>query len=87
MKDIYQVDCIERKNYKKYLFSDPQKELIKQLYQNDTSTVDIGKMFNVSHKTIAKVLDGLGMPRIGAGKRIYAINEHYFDEIDTQNKS
>ena len=87
MKDIYQVDCIERKNYKKYLFSDPQKELIKQLYQNDTSTVDIGKMFNVSHKTIAKVLDGLGMPRIGAGKRIYAINEHYFDEIDTQNKA
>ena len=28
MKDIYEVECIEKKNYKKYIFSEEQKDLV-----------------------------------------------------------
>ena len=87
MDEIYNVEYIERKNYKKYLFSDDQKELIKKLYQNNNSTVSIGKMFGVSHKTIAKILEELDVERIDVGKRHYILNEYYFDNIDTPNKA
>ena len=87
MENIYKVDYIERKNYKKYIFSDEQKELIKKLYQDGNSTVSIGKLFNVSHKTIARMLESLGISRTGVGKRQYKLNEHYFDKIDTPNKA
>ena len=87
MNDIFKVNYIERKNYKKYLFSDEQKELIKNLYQNGNSTESIGELFGVSYKTITRVLDKLNVPLIGVGKRQYGLNENYFDYIDTQNKA
>ena len=87
MDNIFNVSYIERKNYKKYLFSDEQKELIKQLYQDGNSTVSIGKMFSVSHKTIAKILEEFNISRTGVGRRQYALNENYFDVIDTPNKA
>lgn len=87
MNTIYEVNYIERKNYKKYFFTDEQKDLIKKLYNENNSTVNIGKLFNVSHKTIAKILGELNIQRTGISRRHYTLNEFYFDNIDDQNKA
>lgn len=87
MESIYNVECIERKNYKKYIFTDEQKSLVTKLYKEFGSSVDVGKMFNVSHKVIAKILEEKGIKRTAAKKRKYQINENYFDIIDTPNKA
>lgn len=87
MENTYKVECIEKKNYKKYIFTEDQKQLIKQLYLDNKSTPEIGKMFGVGHKVIAKILDECGIKRTGASRRQYKINEHYFDQIDTPNKA
>lgn len=87
MINIYKVDTIERKNYKKYLFTEEQKKLICDLYEEYGSTVKVGEKFGVGHKVIAKVLKEFGIARTAASKRKYALNEHYFDEIDTPNKA
>jgi len=44
-------------------------------------------MFNVSHKTITKVLEKNHIPRIGVGRRKYKLDESYFDHIDTPEKA
>lgn len=87
MESIYNVECIERKNYKKYIFTDEQKSLVVKLYKELGSSVDVGKMFNVSHKIITKILEEKGIKRTAAKKRKYQINENYFDKIDTPNKA
>ena len=69
-----------------YISADDQ-EKIKNLYLSGISTVKIGKMFNVSHKKIARILDQLGIPRTGVGRRKYGLLENYFDQIDTPNKA
>ena len=81
------VKCIEKNNYKKYIFSEDQKQDIVELYQSGNSTVLIGKMYNVGHKVIAKVLSEFNIQRTGVGKRRYKINEDYFDQIDTPDKA
>ena len=87
MESIYQVEYIERKNYKKYIFTKEQEELIVKLYQECGSTTKVGRAFGVEHKVIERVLRRLGIDRTGAGRRSYRLNEHYFDEIDTPNKA
>lgn len=87
MMNIYQVNTIEHKNYKKYLFTEEQKELVCDLYKECGSTVTVGKKFGVGHKVIAKILEEFGIARTAASKRTYTLNEQYFDEIDTPNKA
>lgn len=87
MEDIYKVECIEKKNYKKYIFSEEQKDLVVKLYGELGSSVDVGKLFNVGHKVITKILAEKGIDRTAQKNRQYKINEHYFDEIDTPNKA
>ena len=87
MEGVYKVECIERKNYKKYIFTKEQKDLVVKLYNELGSSVDVGERFNVGHKVITKILEERGIKRTAAKKRQYKINEHYFDEIDTQNKA
>ena len=87
MDDIYKVEYIEKKNYKKYIFTEEQKDLVVQLYNKFGSSVDVGKLFNVGHKVITKILEEKGVKRTAAKKRQYKINENYFDEIDTPNKA
>ena len=87
MEGIYKVEYIERKNYKKYIFTDEQKDLVAKLYNELGSSVDVGKLFNVGHKVITKILEEKGIERTAAKKRQYKINEHYFDEVDTPNKA
>lgn len=87
MESIYKVECIEKKNYKKYIFTEEQKDLVAKLYCELGSSVDVGKLFNVGHKIIAKILEEKGVKRTAAKNRRYKINENYFDIIDTQNKA
>jgi hypothetical protein len=87
MKSVYKVECIEKKNYKKYIFTEEQKDLVVKLYNELGSSVDVGKLFNVGHKVVTKVLEEKGIKRTAAKKRQYKINECYFDEIDTPNKA
>lgn len=87
MENIYKVECIEKKNYKKYIFTEKQKDLIVDLYNKMGSSVDVGTLFGVGHKVITKVLDEKGIKRTAAKRRQYKINEHYFDVIDTPNKA
>lgn len=68
-------------------FSNIQQEEIVKMYKNNISTVKIGKKYNVSHKVISKVLEKNGIERTGVGRRKYFLNENYFDEINTPNKS
>lgn len=71
--------------YKDFSYEDNQR--IIQMYQSGVSTVQIGKLFRVSHKVIARVLDRFNIKRVGNGRRKYSIDESYFDEIDTPNKA
>ena len=73
--------------YNEIIFSEVEINKIINMYKSNISTVTIGKEFNVSHKTIAKVLDKQGIPRTGISRRKYQIDEKYFDKIDNPNKA
>lgn len=65
-----------------------QKEKIKELYLNGMSSVDIGKLYNCTHKPILAILEELGINRDQKRfVRKYKLNEHYFDFIDNSNKA
>lgn len=51
------------------------------------STVKIGKLFNVGHKVIARLLENNNISRTGASRRKYMLNESYFDDINTPEKA
>lgn len=68
-----------------YIKIKPEDELsVCDMYLSGKSTVEIGKMFNCSNHTVACVLEKHGIDR---RHRKYAINEHYFDSVDTPNKA
>lgn len=77
----------KKKSYKN--FSNEEKENIVKLYLEGKSTVEIGKMYNFNHHSIAAVLDECHVDRRDASRchRTYSVNEEYFDNIDTQNKA
>lgn len=78
----------EKPNYNEIIFTDEQEQKIIDLYANQNiSTVQIGKQFGCSHKKIAKVLKSYNIPRTGASRRKYYLNETFFDNIDTQDKA
>jgi hypothetical protein len=87
MESIYKIEYIERKNYKKYVFTEEQKDLIVRLYQQYGSAPKVGQAFGVGNHAIEKILKERGIKRTGKGGRLYQINEYYFDEIDTPNKA
>lgn len=81
---------IEKRNNKQrtYLdFTKQEETNVCELYNNGVSTVKIGKMYNVSHKVIARILEKNNIKRTGVGKRKYLLDEYYFDNIDNQNKA
>lgn len=73
--------------YNEIIFTENQKEDIKNGYLSGISTVKLGNMYDVSHKKIAKILDEYNIPRTGVGRRKYYLNESYFENIDTPNKA
>ena len=65
-----------------------EKEKICKLYLDGVSTVELGKMYGVNNKPIAKVLEEMGISRNRAlSTRIYNVDEEFFDCIDTQDKA
>ena len=55
-----------------------------QMYQNGMSLNDIAKLFNVRYTTVSKHLKNNG---ITIDRYTYHFDEHYFDNIDTQEKA
>lgn len=78
---------MKKPRYNEILFTQEEENQIKQLYLDGKSTVKIGEEFGVSHKKIARILDKYEIKRVGNGRRKYALNETYFDKIDTPNKA
>lgn len=66
---------------------DRQKIEICQLYNDGWSCPKIAERYKISHKLVGKILDENGISRKRNGVRKYTLNEHYFDQIDTQNKA
>ena len=77
----------KKPRYNEIFFTQEEENKIVKLYTDGMSTVKIGKLFNVCHKTIAKVLDKHRIKRVGNGRRKYSVDENYFDVIDTPNKA
>src|SRR5690606_16603830 len=62
-------------------------EAIKEFYEAGISTTNIGKEFNVTDKTIAKVLVDNGVSLRESGTQRKIINDNYFEDIDTEEKA
>lgn len=88
-KDVFEIIRIQHTMRRYTDFTEEAQKRIVKMYTEDKMTANqIGKEFVISHHSIAHVLDRNGIPRSSkTGKRIYAINETYFDKIDTPNKA
>lgn len=75
-------------NYNEITFTDEELEDIKRMYNNNISSVKIGKKYNVSHKAILKALRRMNVEIVQAkSRRVYQLDESYFDIIDTEHKA
>ena len=75
-------------NYNERVFTQEQLEDIKELYLSGVSSVKIGKIYGIDHKPILRALHKMNVDV--CQKRLvrkYALDEHYFDNIDTQEKA
>ena len=71
---------------KKIIFSEQQIQEIIELYtKKQISMVKIGKQYNVSNKTIKRVLDKYDIK--SRGNRKYFIKENIFNKIDSAEKA
>lgn len=64
-----------------------QKIEIVNMYKNGLSITQIGEKLKIHHKLISVILEENNIKRINNNKRIYKLNECYFDKIDTPNKA
>jgi hypothetical protein len=81
-----------RGQHNEVIFTEEQEQYIVDMYVNEKMSIrDIGKLFNISHGAIDRIADKYNLERWGfggkGGKRKYTLNDHYFDEIDNQNKA
>lgn len=70
---------------KKIIFSEEQIKDIKERYSNGESYVNIGQVYNVSNKTIKRLLDNENIQ--SRGNRKHSYDEHIFDKIDNAEKA
>ena len=83
IKEIFKKRNISRKD-KPCRFSDSEIEKIKQLYNNGMTSYELGDIYNMSSVNMRRWLHLWGV-EIRHTK--YTFNEHYFDEIDNQDKA
>lgn len=82
MEDIYTV----YKKGRKWIFSEEQKDLICNLYENeDKSSAVIAKLFGIT--TVNVILNILKERNVKITHKTYKFNENYFDVIDDENKA
>lgn len=75
---------------KERIFSEEEIQDIIHAYLNGESSVKIGQRYNIGHKTILKILHNNNIYVDKQAKRFhrkYALNEKYFENIDTPNKA
>src|SRR5574343_262801 len=74
---------------KKFKLSNKQINSIIRMYTNGMNSNEIGKIIGVSGTTILRTLEKNGIKRreLSTALRTYPCNEHYFDVIDTEDKS
>lgn len=60
---------------------------IVELYKSGVSCTKIAIKFNLYHKSVNDILDEYGIERTGKSNRKHKLNEHYFDNIDSQDKA
>lgn len=74
--------------YNEIIFTEKQeKDIIDMYVTQRMPTTKIGKKYNVSYKTICRLLDRNNIPRTSLCRRKYGLDEEYFDNIDSQNKA
>ena len=81
------VKTIKQKRFTYKDFTEEDCRVIQDLYNSNNSTTYIGKIYGVSHHSIAKVLEEMGISRDGKSRRKYALDEKYFDNITSQNQA
>jgi len=75
-------------NYNEIVFSNKDIENIIALYLSGESSVSIGKKYNTTHKPILKILHKNNIVIDSSlSHRKYALNEEFFDQINTQEKA
>ena len=79
---------MKRIAHNKKIFTTNQIQDILDMYVNQKiSSVTIGEKYGCSHKVILRLLEAQNIDHSWKPKRKYAVNETYFDEIDTPNKA
>lgn len=79
---------MKRIAHNKKIFTTNQIQDILDMYVNQkNSSVTIGEKYGCSHKVILRLLEAQNIDHSWKPKRKYAVNETYFDEIDTPNKA
>lgn len=73
---------------RKKIFEEDEKEIVR-LYKEGVSAPKIGEQFGIQHTMVLKYLEKNGVARRSAEDchRKYAINEDFFNHIDTQEKA
>lgn len=78
----------EKPRYNEIIFLDIEEQNIVDMYtEQNMSTVKIAKVYGCNHHKIEHILEKHDIPRTGASRRKYKLNEAYFDFIDNQNKA
>lgn len=67
--------------------TDEEKNKIINMYKNGLSVTKIGEELKIHKNLILKILEENNIKRVHNGKRIYKLNEYYFDKTDTPNKA
>jgi len=85
---VYQaVKDLKKPRFQINSISTIQKNDIVKQYLNGETTKNIGTNYNISYKSVARILKSCGIDLSGNGQRQYKLNEYYFDVIDTPSKA
>jgi uncharacterized protein (DUF433 family) len=85
---ILKKNGIERRGLRKKIFPEDEIKIV-ELYQQGLSAPQIAEQFDIEHTMVLRYLEKNGINRRSAEEchRKYAINEHFFDNIDTEEKA
>lgn len=69
--------------------SDDKRHQILESYKTTPNCITLAKHFDVNPATVRRILKSSGTKLVSASQRSrkYTLNEHYFDTIDTEEKS
>ena len=77
-------ECLNKRNVSNKKYSDDLILKLAKEYQNGVSIVTLSKKYNICSGTLLYRFNKIG---IKVNKRKHNFNQHYFENIDTQNKA